>query len=197
MKKALLTMVGLLITLFAFAKDNYEQNPKYGRGAVPEDENGNVYFTQTVIIPENMSEDICYEILMNWAKGRFAQPYAQAGRILNEDSKTRRFIFHVDQMIVFKNTALVADESKISYNFSVAVKDGQFTMTMTDIKYRYEEGREGGGKAFPAEDWITDKEAYNRAGTKFLRSTGKFRIKTIDLKELLFQKATDSVSGTL
>lgn len=197
MKKALLTMAGLLITLFAFAKDNYEQNPKYGRGAVPEDENGNVYFTQTVIIPENMSEDICYEILMNWAKGRFAQPYAQAGRILNEDSNTRRFIFHVDQMIVFKNTALVADESKISYNFTVAVKDGQFTMTMTDIKYRYEEGREGGGKAFPAEDWITDKEAYNRAGTKFLRSTGKFRIKTIDLKELLFQKATDAVSGTL
>ena len=190
-------MAGLLITLFAFAKDNYEQDPKYGRGAVPEDENGNVYFTQTVIIPENMSEDICYEILMNWAKGRFAQPYAQAGRILNEDSKTHRFIFHVDQMIVFKNTALVADESKISYNFSVAVKDGQFTMTMTDIKYRYEEGREGGGKAFPAEDWITDKEAYNRAGTKFLRSTGKFRIKTIDLKELLFQKATDAVSGTL
>ena len=197
MKKALLTMVGLLITLFAFAKDNYEQNPKYGRGAVPEDENGNVYFTQTVKIPENISEDICYEILMNWAKGRFAQPYAQAGRILNEDSNTRRFIFHVDQMIVFKNTALVADESKISYNFSVAVKDGQFTMTMTDIKYRYEEGREGGGKAFPAEDWITDKEAYNRAGTKFLRSTGKFRVKTIDLKELLFQKATDAVSGTL
>ena len=197
MKKALLTMAGLLITLFAFAKDNYEQDPKYGRGAVPEDENGNVYFTQTVIIPENMSEDICYEILMNWAKGRFAQPYAQAGRILNEDSKTHRFIFHVDQIIVFKNTALVADESKISYNFSVAVKDGQFTMTMTDIKYRYEEGREGGGKAFPAEDWITDKEAYNRAGTKFLRSTGKFRIKTIDLKELLFQKATDAVSGTL
>ena len=197
MKKALLTMVGLLITLFAFAKDNYEQNPKYGRGAVPEDENGNVYFTQTVKIPENISEDICYEILMNWAKGRFAQPYAQAGRILNEDSNTRRFIFHVDQMIVLNNKALVADESKISYNFSVAVKDGQFTMTMTDIKYRYEEGREGGGKAFPAEDWITDKEAYNRAGTKFLRSTGKFRVKTIDLKELLFQKATDAVSGTL
>ena len=197
MKKALLTMVGLLITLFAFAKDNYEQNPKYGRGAVPEDENGNVYFTQTVKIPENISEDICYEILMNWAKGRFAQPYAQAGRILNEDSNTRRFIFHVDQMIVLNNKALVADESKISYNFSVAVKEGQFTMTMTDIKYRYEEGREGGGKAFPAEDWITDKEAYNRAGTKFLRSTGKFRVKTIDLKELLFQKATDAVSGTL
>ena len=134
---------------------------------------------------------------MNWAKGRFAQPYAQAGRILNEDAQTRRFIFHVDQMMVFKSTALVGDESKISYNFSVAVKDGEFTLTMTDIKYRYEEGREGGGKIFPAEDWITDKEAYNRKGTKFLKSTGKFRIKTIDLKDLLFQKAQDAVTGNI
>ncbi len=91
MKKTLLTIVGLLITLFAFARDNYEQNPKYGKGAVPQDENGDVYFTQTVDIPENISEDICYEILMNWAKGRFAQPYAQSGRILNEDSQTAPF----------------------------------------------------------------------------------------------------------
>lgn len=195
MKKALLTIVGLLITLFAVAKDSNELNPKYGKGAVPEDENGNVYFSQTVQIPEGMSADKCYEILMNWAKGRFAMPYAQAGRVLNEDATSRRFIFHVDQMIVFKSKAFVADESKISYNFSVSVQNGQFTMKMTDIKYRYEEGREGGAKIFPAEDWITDKEAYNRKGTKFLRSTGKFRIKTIDLKDLLFQKATDAVSG--
>lgn len=197
MKKTLLTIVGLLITIFSFARGVNEQDPKYGKGAVPEDENGNVYFTQTVKIPEGMSEDNCYEILMNWAKGRFAMPYAQAGRILNEDATTRRFIFHVDQMIVFKSTALVGDESKISYNFSVAVKNGEFTTTMTDIKYRYEEGREGGGSAFPAEDWITDKEAYNRKGTKFLKSTGKFRIKTIDLKDLLFQKASDAVLGNI
>ena len=197
MKKVLLTITGLLLTVFAFARGLNEQDPKYGKGAVPEDENGNVYFTQVVDIPEGMSADVCYEILFNWAKGRFAQPYAQAGRILNDDANTRRFIFHVDQIIVFKSTALVGDESKISYNFSVAVKDGKYTMTMTDIKYRYEEGREGGGKVFPAEDWITDKEAYNRKGTKFLKSTGKFRIKTIDLKDLLFQKATDAVSGNL
>ena len=195
MKKSLLTIVGLLITLMAFAKVGNESDPKYGRGAVPEDENGNVYFTTAVKIPENMSEDVCYNILLNWAKGRFALPYANAGRILNEDATTRRFIFHVDQMIVFKSTSFVADESKIAYNFSVAVKNGEFTMTMTDIKYRYEEGRETGGKSFTAEDWITDSEAFNRKGTKFLKSTVKFRIKTIDLKDLLFQKATDAVAG--
>jgi colicin import membrane protein len=198
MKKALLTILGLLVTMFSFAaKVQDELNPKYGKGAVPEDENGRVVFSQTFKIPAGVTEDNCYEILMNWANGRFAQPYAQAGRVLNEDAQTRRFIFHVDQIIVFKSTALVGDESKISYNFSVAVKNGEFTLTMTDIKYRYEEGREGGGKIFPAEDWITDKEAYNRKGTKFLKSTGKFRVKTIDLKDLLFQKASDAVTGNI
>ena len=197
MKKTILTIAAVLFTFIGFARGTNEQDPKYGKGAVPEDENGMVCFTQTTAIPDGMSADMCYEILLNWAKGRFAKPYAQAGRILNEDAASHRYIFHVDQMIYFKSTALSADESNISYNFSVSVKDGAFTMKMTDIKYCYEEGREGGGKIFPAEDWITDKEAYNRKGTKFLKSTGKFRIKTIDLKDILFQKATDAVSGNL
>jgi len=194
MKKALFTITALLVSLMAFAKQSNEQDPKYGKGAVPVDENGSVYFTQTFDIPEGMSEDRCYELLFNWAKGRFALPYANAGRVLNEDAESRRYIFHVDQMIVFKSTALTADESKISYNFSAVVKDGKFTLKITDIKYRYEEGREGGGKIFPAEDWITDQEAYNRKGTKFLKSTGKFRIKTIDLKDIQFQKAFEAIS---
>lgn len=197
MKKITLIIATLLMTLAAFARGVNEQDPKYGKGAVPEDENGDVYFAMTVPIPEGMNADQCYDILLNWAKGRFALPYAQAGRILNEDASAHRFIFHVDQMIVFKSTALTVDESKIGYNFQVVVQNGAFTMKMTDIKYRYEEGREGGGKIFPAEDWITDKEAYNRKGTKFLKSTGKFRIKTIDLKDLLFQKATDAVAGKI
>lgn len=194
MKKALLTIASLLVTLISFAKVADEQDPKYGKGAVPVDENGMVCFSQSFDMPAGMTEDQCYELLLNWAKGRFALPYANAGRILNEDAQAHRFIFNVDQMIHFKSTPLSADESKISYNYSVSVKDGKYTMKMTDIKYRYEEGREGGGKKFPAEDWITDKEAYNRKGTKFLKSTGKFRIKTIDLKDIMFQKAFEAVS---
>ena len=197
MKKALLTIAAILVTAFSFAKVADEQNPKYGKGTVPQDENGTVYFADTVDIPQGISQDQCYTLLLNWAKGRFARPFAQAGRVLNEDADARRFIFHVEQTLVFKSSALVSDEATIIYSFSVAVKDGKFTMKMTDIKYRYEEKREGGGKRFTAEDWITDKEAYNKKGTKFLKSTGKFRFKTIDLKDILFQKAVDAVSGNI
>ena len=56
------------------------------------------------------------------------------------------------------------------------------------------QNREGGPKIFTAEDWITDKEAYNRKGTKLLKSTGKFRFKTIDLKDILFSKADETLS---
>lgn len=191
MKKTLLTLMCCVISLAAFAKD--EINSKYGIGAVPLDENGRVYFETVEPIPAGMSQDDCYNILLNWAKGRFAMPYAQVGRILNEDPQAHRFVFHVEQTLVFKRTSLVADESRITYNFSVVVRDNTYCLKMTDIKYRYEEGREGGGKAFTAEDWITDKEAYNKKKTKFLKSTGKFRIKTIDLKDLLFGKAVDAV----
>lgn len=191
MKKTFLTFLGCLITLFAFAKNDID--PKYGIGAVPVDENGRVTFTESIQVPESMSAEQCYETLITWAKGRFAVPFADAGRILSENAGSHRFIFHVDQKIVFKSKALVVDESAISYNFSVSISNGTISMKMTDIKYRYEEGREGGGKVFSAEDWITDNECFNAKKTKFLRDTGKFRIKTIDLKDAIFEAAKDQI----
>ena len=49
MKKALLTIASLLVTLICFAKVANEQDPKYGKGAVPVDENGMVCFEQTYL----------------------------------------------------------------------------------------------------------------------------------------------------
>lgn len=193
MKRFIIPVLLCLIAISASAKGSID--PKYGIGAVPVNENGRVSFTDNTDIPSGMNADKCYDILLKWAKGRFAQPYAQAGRILSENSESRRFVFHVDQTITFKRTALVLDVSRIEYNYTVSVKDGKVTANMTDIKYRYEEGRENGGQAFTAEDWITDNEAFNAKKTKFLKSTGKFRIKTIDLKDNLFQSLKEALDG--
>ncbi|MBR5934882.1 MAG: DUF4468 domain-containing protein [Bacteroidaceae bacterium] len=187
--------VALLCSVFSLAIAAQDANsPKYGLGTVPVDDNGTVTFSETFAIPQGMTQDDCYNLLLNWAKGRFAKPYSYSGRILNEDNQTHRFIFHVEEMIVFKRNAVVADESRITYNFSVVVNNGNITVKMTDIKYRYEENREGGGQAFTAEEWITDDEAFNKKKTKFLKRTGKFRIKTIDLKDALFKKVNDTVN---
>ena len=39
------------------------------------------------------------------------------------------------------------------------------------------------------------REAFNRKKTKFLKKTGKFRIKTIDMKDLLFQRVQEELAG--
>jgi colicin import membrane protein len=39
-----------------------------------------------------------------------------------------------------------------------------------------------------AEEWITDDEAVNKKNTKLLPVTAKFRRKTIDRKDFLFNK---------
>lgn len=184
MRKLFVTIIITMFTALAFAKG--ETDAKYGPGSVPVNENGRVCFTETVSIPQGMNAGQCYDMLLNWAKGRFAKPFVQAGRVLSENPDSKRFVMHADQMITFKRTGLVVDESRIEYNFQISVGKDSFTATMTDIKYRYEEGREGGGQVMSAEDWITDDEAYNAKKTKFLRRTGKFRIKTIDLKDSLF-----------
>lgn len=193
MRKTLLAIAFMLTALTVQAKENQALNPKYGKGAVTTDSNGMVCFADTVAIPDGMDADKCFMILDNWAKGHFTKPFANAGRFLSEDAASRRLVMHVDQTLVFKSTAMVADESDMTYNFSVVVKDNCFILKMTDIKYAYETKREHGGQKFTAEEWITDKEAYNKKGTKFLRTTGKFRVKTIDLKERLFNTAVQAV----
>mgnify|MGYP000886098372 FL=1 len=58
-------------------------------------------------------------------------------------------------------------------------------MSIERISYEYETGRPSGFKS-TAEDIITDKEALNKKGNKLNRLTGKFRRKTIDRKDQLF-----------
>lgn len=192
MKKFILFMFSFLMTGVAFSKDNLSASEKYGPGAVPE-ENGKVTFKASYPIQNGMNLDECYEKMLSWAKGRFALPYALNSNIVTENPEAHRFVFNVEQTLVFKKSAFESDESKIVYNFALNLNNGMCNVTITDIKYRYEEDRYGGGQTFTAEDWITDKEAYNAKKTKFLKKTGKFRIKTIDMKDILFQRVQEEL----
>jgi colicin import membrane protein len=49
---------------------------------------------------------------------------------------------------------------------------------MDNISYYYDEERQP--QKYTAEEWITDRNALNKKGTKLLPLCGKFRVKTID-----------------
>ena len=63
-------------------------------------------------------------------------------------------------------------------------KDGEATVSMTRIVYLYDEERDP--QTYYAEEWITDRYGLNKKMTKLARVSGKFRRKTIDRKDYLF-----------
>ena len=68
-------------------------------------------------------------------------------------------------------------------------KGGQCQIQVKDIQYRYEEMHEVKGAYLKAEDWITDEAACNKDKTKLLKEPGKFRRKTIQRIQEIFDSA--------
>ena len=66
-------------------------------------------------------------------------------------------------------------------------------MTLTQISYYYEEDNDGyNGRTYRAEEWINDANALNKAKTKLLWGSAKFRRKTVDRVEEIFTGARDA-----
>jgi colicin import membrane protein len=61
-------------------------------------------------------------------------------------------------------------------------------LKLTRISYQYELDREGSGLETTAEEWITDKYGLTKKQDKLSKYSGKFRRKTIDRKDYIFDK---------
>ena len=90
------------------------------------------------------------------------------------------------EWLVFKSTALVLDRTRLYYHLIVNCSDGKADISMTRIYYLYEEERDP--QTLKAEEWITDEVGLNKKKNKLSRVAGKFRRKTIDRKDYLFNK---------
>lgn len=158
---------------------------KYLVGAVPVVD-GKVVF-QTVVDAPGKSASQVYNIvkayLMKMTKE--ANQFEQS-RIILDDSIKHEVAGSYQEWLVFKSTPLVLDRTRMMYNLVVKCEDGKADITMTRIHYLYEEEREP--QTYKAEDWITDKEGLNKKQNKLARVSGKFRRKTIDRKDFLFNK---------
>jgi len=85
----------------------------------------------------------------------------------------------------FTKSFLMLDRTKFSYTIIANCYDNRLDISMKRLSYNYEEHRDTGFKS-TAERLITDEYAVNKKHTKLQYSTGKFRRKTIDRKDELF-----------
>lgn len=194
--KRILLAAALCLPLCVTAQNTWEmpeasqqsaQNPdaKYLVGAVPV-ENGHVIFKTTIQAPGKTATQI-YDIVEDYLKKMAKEPnQSEQSRVTVADPEQKQIVGSYQEWLVFKSTALVLDRTRMFYILAVNCFDGRAEVTMTNIVYLYEEERTP--MTYKAEEWITDKEALVKKQTKLSRISGKFRRKTIDRKDYLFNK---------
>jgi colicin import membrane protein len=167
-------------------KVNERTNPKYLAGAVPEVD-GKVVFETTIKAPGKSKKEIYNILLDEFTKmTKEENQFEQSRIVLSDDEHFEKLIASYQEWLVFKNKPLELDRTRLFYNLMADIKDGEATVKMTRIYYLYDEERQP--TTFQAEDWITDRYGLTKKKNKTSRVSGKFRRKTIDRKDYIFNK---------
>jgi len=180
MKRKLFLLL-LCLPLLSFA----QTDAKYMKNTVPVMD-GKVTFTQNLnATPLNKKQ--IFETLLEWANKRFQPADKFNAKVLYSNEQEGSIAIGGEEFIVFSSSAFSLDRTRIYYQLHINCQEGKYDVAMTRIRYWYNEARDGGEK-FVAEEWITDEAAMNKAKTKLYPGNGKFRKKTIDLKDALFEE---------
>lgn len=179
MKRILFLLLMLPLVGMAQVKDE-----KYLAGAVPV-ENGRVIFTKTIEAPLSAAE--MYRIVSEWV-GEHYVPTEELpnSKLLSTNEEAHELTAIGEEWMVFTNRALSLDRTRIYYKVNLMSYENKCVARIFDIRYWYDEEREG-GQRYKAEEWITDEWGLNKKGTKLSRMSGKFRRKTVDRVEELFE----------
>ncbi len=164
------------------AKPNPDQ--KYLQGAVPVVD-GKVVFSRTFEAPGKSAFEI-YNIIGKFFQDVTREPNQLNSMIVKADTTDYELGASYEEWLVFRSNVISLDRTRFYYVLKAICQNGKVQVEMSHIKYLYEEERNP--QRYKAEDWIVDSEAVNKKNTKLLPLTGKFRRKTIDRKDYLFNK---------
>jgi len=201
MRKLIITILALA-PMALWAQDNTWERPeeeqqeevaaqkvnpdaKYLRGAVPEVD-GKVVFSKHIDAPGKSAADIFAIVKGYMEKMLKEKNQLEVSKIIEADAASNTITAFYEEWLVFKKSAIVLDRTRFSYALKAECKDGSADITLSHIRYLYEEERNP--QRLTAEEWITDKEAVNKKNTRLYPRSGKFRRKTIDRKDFLFNK---------
>ena len=157
---------------------------KYLKGAVPVVD-GQVVFSTSIDAPGKSASQI-YDIILQYMQSLTKVSNQLDSKVVTTDADKHEIIGSYQEWLVFKNSTLSLDRTRFFYILDAQCSDGRADIKMMRLRYLYEEERDP--SHYRAEEWITDEEAVNKKNTKLLPISGKFRRKTIDRKDYLFNK---------
>lgn len=188
-----------LLSLTAWAQDNTWEKPevdetevndkdvkdaKYLKGAVTEVD-GKVVFSTTINAPGKTADQI-FDIVLAYLEKMTKEKNQVSSCIVVNDKEKHELGATFNEWLVFKSTFLMLDQTRMLYVIKARCYNGKAEITMSNIRYVYDENRKA--QHYTAEEWISDKAALNKKGDRVLPISGKFRRKTIDRKDFIFNK---------
>ena len=216
MKKIFITLIVALTPMLVSAQQvvrigkakvmanvSQKETDIYMKGAVPEVD-GKVVFKETITdIPANLSENDILMKAKQWAAFRY-EPNTENGiwpsadYFKNRDYATTKSVegnvitIQGDEEMVFKNVLLNKDSTRIFYTLVLTCSKTGIDVTMKNIYYVYEGN--ASDERLTAEVWITDNEAITKNGQGLNKISGKFRVRTIDLKNELVNEIRNTLN---
>ena len=179
--KNVITLLFLCLPFLVHA----QTDEKYLEGAITL-KNGKVTFSSEMAVPAMTKEQI-YETILDWANKRFQPTEKMNARVLFQNPKEGSIAIGGEEYLVFSHSALSLDRTRIYYQMKITCEHEKSNIEMSRIRYWYDEARNGGEK-YEAEKWNVDEWGLNKSKTKLAPICGKFRKKTIDLKDELFME---------
>lgn len=178
-------------------KSNKTVDAKYLAGAVPVVD-GKVTFTLDVDVNGKNADEIygnVYALLRKMTtEENQIQDITDKSRIAAVNKAEHTIAAKFKEWLVFKKSALSLDQTVFSYTIIAKATDGHLNLTLSRISYQYEMERgEGKGMNVSAEDWISDEASLNKKKNGLLKYTKKFRIKTIDRKDYIFETISNAL----
>jgi len=170
----------------------------YMQGAVPM-VNGAITFSKTIEAPGKKMSDL-YLALSSWASARYMAGIENGkwtdkdyfrnldfAKIKSADKEKGLIVCQGNEELVFSNKLLEKDFTQVEYILTLNITDGKVTATMNNIFYVYTFTSEK--ERFSAESYITDDASFTKKG-KWIKANRKFRVKTINLANELFDEIT-------
>lgn len=161
---------------------------EYLQGAVPV-ENNRVVFRHTIEAPGISAQEIKQRV-EKWYTARYTAPTVISSKITKSDNGT--FEAKAEEYIVFKKKLLVLNRARIYYYLTINCSDNRCEAIISRITYWHDDEAPDGGTRYTAEEIITDKVAFK--GDKLKKHPGRFRTKTIDLKNELFAEIERAIN---
>jgi len=162
-----------------------QTDKKYLEGAVPE-KNGKIIFSQEFSLP-GQSKDAMYDRLYNWLESRM-KANANDSRIVLSEKEKGQIVAVGEEYLVFLSNAFSLDRTLMTYQVVIECEAGKGVVRLEKIRYEYENDK------YTAEYMISDKEALNKKKTTMYRRNKKFRVKTVDFAEELFESVEGGLS---